>query len=54
MPIWYTNVYMLISQYLYTFSKNDIFSSVWKRYCVLGLGLGLVEKTVLVKRFDQV
>jgi len=29
-------------RYLYTCSKNDVISSVRKRYCTLGLGLELV------------
>jgi len=29
--------------YLFTFSKNVVISSVRKRYCALGLGMGVVE-----------
>jgi len=30
-----------IFKHLFTFSKNDVISSVQKRYCALGLGLDL-------------
>jgi len=35
------NAVILIMRYLYTWSKNDVVSSVRKRYCALGLELGL-------------
>jgi len=36
-----TIYWILVVRFLYTFSKYDVISSVWKRYCVLGLGLRL-------------
>jgi len=32
---------MSANRYLYTWSKNDVISSVRKHYCALRLGLGL-------------
>jgi len=50
--LWY---FLWFCWYLYTFSKNDVISSVRKRYCALGLGLELAEITFSVKRvFEQV
>jgi len=36
---WILSIYFV--WYLYTFSKNDVISSVQKRYCALALGLEL-------------
>jgi len=33
----------MMVQYLNTISKNNVISTVRKRYCALGLGLGLAE-----------
>jgi len=46
-----------LTRYLYIFSKNDVISSVRKRYCALGLGLqlGFAEIRFSVKHvFEQV
>jgi len=40
-------LYNSFQGYLYTFSKNDVISSVWKHYSSLGLVLGLEVGLVL-------
>jgi len=37
----YVCVCVCSTRYLYTWSKNDVISSVRKHYCALGLGLEL-------------